>query len=65
VPGAANEHERNVLIDYHFDQYAAVFPAYFPKQVTVHPGDAVVFKQSWSGEPHTVTMGTAVDEVYT
>jgi plastocyanin len=64
VPGAANEHERNVLIDYHFDQYAAVFPAYFPKQVTVHPGDTVVFKQSWSGEPHTVTMGTAVDEVY-
>jgi plastocyanin len=64
LPGAANDHERNVLIDYHFDQYAAVFAAYFPKQVTVHPGDTVVFKQSWSGEPHTVTMGTAVDEVY-
>jgi len=64
LPGAANEHERQVLIDYHFDQYAAVFAAYFPKQVSVHPGDTVVFKQSWSGEPHTVTMGTAVDEVF-
>jgi plastocyanin len=64
LPGAANEHERQVLVDYHFDQYAAVFPAYFPKQVRVHPGDTVVFKQSWSGEPHTVTMGTTVDEVF-
>ncbi len=64
LPGAANEHERQVLVDYHFDQYAAVFAAYFPKQVSVHPGDTVVFKQSWTGEPHTVTMGTAVDEVY-
>lgn len=64
LPGAVNEHERQVLVDYHFDQYAAVFMAYYPKQVTVHPGDTVVFKQSWSGEPHTVTMGTAVDEVF-
>ncbi len=64
LPGAANEHERQVLIDYHFDQYAAVFPAYFPKHISVHPGDTVVFKQSWSGEPHTVTMGSAVDEVF-
>jgi len=64
LPGATNDHERKVLIDYHFDQYAAVFGAYFPKQVTVHAGDTVVFNQSWSGEPHTVTMGTSVDEVY-
>ena len=64
LPGAANEHERQVLVDYHFDQYAAVFASYFPKEVSVHPGDTVVFKQSWSGEPHTVTMGTAVDDIY-
>jgi plastocyanin len=64
LPGAANEHERQVLVDYHFDQYAAVFYSYFPKEVSVHPGDTVVFKQSWSGEPHTVTFGTAVDDVY-
>ncbi|HEV1997266.1 MAG TPA: hypothetical protein VGR61_03930, partial [Candidatus Dormibacteraeota bacterium] len=64
LPGAANANERRVLVDYHFDQYAAVFGAYFPHQVTVHAGNTVVFKQSWSGEPHTVTLGTAVDEAY-
>jgi plastocyanin len=59
-----NEHERTVLVDYHFDQFSAVFPAYFPKQVTVRQGDTIVFKQFWSGEPHSITTGTLVDEPF-
>lgn len=30
--------------------------AYFPKLVTVHPGDTVTFKSAFHGEPHTVTF---------
>jgi plastocyanin len=59
-----NEHERTVLVDYHFDQFAAVFPAYFPKQVTIRQGDTIVFKQAWNGEPHSITAGTLVDEPF-
>lgn len=53
---------RKVLVDYKHDQFSASFLAYFPDDVKVHPGDTVEFKQFWTGEPHTVTMGTLVDE---
>ncbi len=36
--------------------------AYFPNEVTVHPGDTVTFASHFSGEPHTVTFGTLVDQ---
>src|SRR5437870_5772060 len=36
------------------------FTAYFPDQVTVHAGDTVDFTEVFSGEPHTVTLGTLV-----
>jgi plastocyanin len=32
--------------------------------VIVHPGDTVNFKNSWSGEPHSVTMGGIVDDLF-
>lgn len=35
---------------------------YFPKAVSVHPGDTVVFDLRDSGDPHTVAMGTYVDK---
>ena len=54
---------REVLVDYQDDEVASSFIAYFPKEVTVHPGSTVVFKQEWTGEPHSVTMGTMVDEM--
>lgn len=54
---------RRVLVDYKHDQFAASFNSFFPKRVKVHPGDTVEFRQQWSGEPHTVTMGTAIDEI--
>jgi plastocyanin len=53
---------RTVLVDYNHDQYASLFIAYFPTTVTVRPGDTVHFKQGWTGEPHSVTMGTLVDK---
>jgi plastocyanin len=38
------------------------FLAYFPSRVTVRPGDAVRFERVETGEPHSVTLGTAVNE---
>lgn len=29
----------------------------------MRPGDTVVFRQEWTGEPHSVTMGTLVDDM--
>jgi plastocyanin len=54
---------RRVLVDYKHDRFAASFFSFFPKRVKVHAGDTVEFRQYWSGEPHTVTMGTAIDEL--
>jgi plastocyanin len=54
---------RRVLLDYKHDEFAASFLAYYPNLVTVHPGDRVDFKQAWTGEPHSVTMGRLVDDL--
>jgi plastocyanin len=53
---------RTVLVDYNHDEFAAVYIAFFPTSVTVRPGDTVHFKQAWNGEPHSVTLGTLVDQ---
>ena len=52
---------RTVLVDNQATGLNAAFLAYFPNNVTVHPGDTVDFKEMWTGEPHSVTMGTLVD----
>lgn len=52
-----------ILVDYEHDSFATQFIKYFPDQVQVHPGDTIAFRQQWTGEPHTVTLGTVVDEV--
>jgi plastocyanin len=54
---------RRVLVDFKHDEFSASFLAFFPNLVTVHPGDRVDFKQAWTGEPHSVTMGRLVDEL--
>lgn len=36
--------------------------AYFPKEVTARAGDTVKFHSNDTGEPHTVTLGTIVDD---
>src|SRR3954452_11572258 len=52
---------RKVHVDWKTDKFNGAFLKYFPKQVTVRPGDTVDFEETWTGEPHTVTMGTLVD----
>ena len=56
--------ERTVLIDYRHDEFASAFLQYYPEQVKVRPGDVVNFRQSWTGEPHSVTMGRVVDDIF-
>lgn len=62
--GSGGGDTRTVLVDYNHDQFAGSFLAYFPRTVTVHPGDTVKFKQAWTGEPHSVTMGTLTDGLF-
>ena len=38
--------------------------AYFPKAVSVHPGDTISFALQDTGEPHTVALGTFVDAAW-
>jgi plastocyanin len=53
---------RTVQIDGHSKAYNATFTSYFPKRVVVHPGNTVSFHENWTGEPHSVTMGTLVEK---
>ena len=57
--------ERTVLVDHKHDQFASAFLRYYPENITVRPGDSVRFKQAWTGEPHSVTAGVVVDELFT
>ena len=52
---------RRVLVDFKHDEFSASFLNYFPHTVQARPGDTVEFRQMWTGEAHTVTMGTLVD----
>ncbi|MDQ3979243.1 MAG: hypothetical protein M3314_06795 [Actinomycetota bacterium] len=52
---------RTVRVDHNFDEFAATFSAYFPQEIDARPGDTVEFKQAWTGEGHSVTLGTMVD----
>lgn len=52
-----------VRVDYEHDEFATQFIKYFPDTIQVHPGDTVIFEQDWTGEAHTVTFGTKVNEV--
>ena len=56
--------ERTVLVDHRHDEFASAFLRYYPEQVKVRPGDTVRFKQAWTGEPHSVTMGKVVDDLF-
>ena len=57
--GGANTVE--VQVDAHPESLNTYALQYFPKEVTVHPGDTVDFKSNFRGEPHTVAFGTTVD----
>jgi plastocyanin len=60
---SSSAQSRTVQVDGSTDKFNGSFLAYFPNTVTVRPGDTVSFHENWSGEPHTVTMGTLVDQV--
>jgi plastocyanin len=59
--GGSGAQTRTVKVDYNLDEFATSYLSYFPRTVTVRPGDTVEFQQDWTGEPHSVTMGTLVD----
>lgn len=50
-----------ILVDFSHDEFNSIFIRYFPSKVTVQQGAELVFRQTWTGEPHTVTGGTLVD----
>jgi plastocyanin len=60
---SGDDRSATVLVDYTHDEFATQFIKYFPDHVRVHPGDVITFKQAWTGEPHTVTLGTRVDDL--
>src|SRR2546423_563544 len=53
---------RTVQIDGSSSAFHAGFMGYFPKAVIVHAGDTGAFHENWSGEPHSVTMGTLAEK---
>ncbi len=53
---------RSIKVDNTTPAFTGGFLAYFPNQVTVHAGDTVDFAEQFSGEPHSVTLGTLVDK---
>ena len=60
--GSGDSATRTVLTDYDLDEFAVSSFGYFPRVISVHPGDTIVFKQAWTGEPHTVTLGHLIDD---
>ena len=52
----------NVSVDGTNPNANETFLNYFPAQTRVHPGDKVVFTLNGPGEPHTITLGTLVDQ---
>ena len=62
APGCGvGENERIVRVDFQQDEFASHYWRFFPRSIAAHPGDTIVFDQQWTGEPHTVTFGEAVD----
>ncbi len=35
---------------------------YFPDKVQAHPGDTLIYESNFTGEPHSITFGTSIDE---
>ena len=60
--GGAGSTKRTVFVDFSSDEFASFALFYFPEKVVVRQGDTVEFKQTWTGEPHTVTGGSIVNE---
>jgi plastocyanin len=61
--GGSGSNTRTVLVDYSSDRYSNFSLYDFPGKVAVHPGTTLIFRQTWTGEPHTVTGGTAMSGI--
>jgi plastocyanin len=61
--GSGSSDAITVRVDYDHDEFSTQFIKFFPESIQVHPGDRVVFRQDWTGEAHTVSLGTKVNEV--
>ncbi len=55
--------QRSIAVDFTHDEFASYYWRFFPRTVEAHPGDTLVFRQEFTGEPHTVTMGTLVADM--
>ena len=53
---------RTVLADYNVVGRSNGYQAFFPRFISAHPGDTIRFRQAWTGDPHTVTLGTTVNK---
>ncbi len=53
---------RVVLVDYSSDEYASSAFFNYPAKLDATPGQTIVFQQEWTGEPHTVTGGSIVND---
>jgi plastocyanin len=51
-----------VQVDADPSKTGVAFTSYFPNELTLHPGDTVDFTSVFTGEPHTVTLGTLLDQ---
>ena len=62
-PKKAGPQTYSVQVDGNTDDLTVpqFFLAYYPKELSVHPGDTVSFGLNDSGEPHTVALGSLVD----
>jgi plastocyanin len=58
----ASSGSRTIEVDYNFDDFTGSFLGYFPRSVTVRPGMTLKFHQTWTGAPHSVPFGAALDE---
>src|SRR4051794_21894127 len=51
-----------VQVDAKADGFSMATTAYFPHELKVAAGSTVTFNETFTGEPHTVTLGSLVDE---
>jgi plastocyanin len=50
-----------VNVDADVDDPQSFYLGYFPGTVKVNPGDTVVYKSNFTGEPHTITFGSFIN----
>lgn len=62
-PGRSAAHNYLVNEDGGTRAFNGSFTAFFPDRLAAHPGDTVTVRlpQAYTGQPHTVTLGTLVD----